>query len=58
MQNPRGKLPVPGALALGQATAVNIYNAFFVFSFLTPLLFGLVSDLWLGRYKTLMVGLL
>ena len=57
MQNPRGSHSVPGALDLGQATATNISNAFFLFSFLTPMLFGLVSDIWLGRYRTLMVGL-
>ena len=57
MQNPRGNHAVPGALGLGQATAVNIYNAFFLFSFLTPVPFALVSDIWLGRYKTLMIGL-
>ncbi|KAK3997948.1 putative peptide transporter [Cladorrhinum sp. PSN332] len=57
MQYPQGKSPVPGALGLGQATAVNIYNAFFLFSFITPMLFGLISDIWLGRYKTLMLGL-
>jgi len=57
MQYPQGKTPVPGALGLGQATAVNIYNAFFLFSFITPMLFGLISDVWLGRYKTLMLGL-
>jgi POT family proton-dependent oligopeptide transporter len=57
MQNPRGNGALPGILGLGQSTAVNIYNAFFLFSFLTPILFALVADLWLGRFKTLMVGL-
>jgi len=57
MQNPRGTGALPGILGLGQSTAVNIYNAFFLFSFLTPILFALVADLWLGRFKTLMVGL-
>ncbi|KAK4174684.1 putative peptide transporter [Triangularia setosa] len=57
MQYPQGKEPVPGALGLGQATAVNISNAFFLFSFLTPMLFALISDIWLGRYKTLLLGL-
>ncbi|KAI1908922.1 peptide transporter ptr2 [Ophidiomyces ophidiicola] len=57
MQNPRGNHAVPGALGLGQATAVNISNAFFLFSFLTPILFAVLSDMWLGRYKTLILGL-
>ena len=57
MQNPRGTGALPGILGLGQSTAVNIYNAFFLFSFFTPILFALVADLWLGRFKTLMVGL-
>ncbi|KAK0666769.1 putative peptide transporter [Cercophora samala] len=57
MQYPQGKEPVPGALGLGQATAVNISNAFFLFSFLTPMLFALISDIWLGRYRTLLLGL-
>lgn len=57
MQNPRGTGALPGILGLGQSTAVNIYNAFFLFSFLTPILFALAADLWLGRFKTLMVGL-
>ncbi|TLD39696.1 putative peptide transporter [Venturia nashicola] len=58
LQNPRQQGSVPGALGLGQSTATNISNAFFLFSFLTPMGFAVVSDVWLGRYKTLMVGLL
>jgi POT family proton-dependent oligopeptide transporter len=64
MQNPRSdKLPddraavLPGALGLGQSTATNISNAFFLVSFLTPMLFAVISDSWLGRYRTLMLGL-
>lgn len=57
MQNPRGEGALPGILDLGQSTAVNISNAFFLFTFLTPVLFALVADLWLGRFRTLMVGL-
>jgi POT family proton-dependent oligopeptide transporter len=48
---------IPGALGLGQATATNISNAFFLVSFLTPMLFAVLSDSKLGRYKTLMLGL-
>lgn len=57
MQNDRGSHAIPGALGLGQATATAISNGFFVFLFLTPLGFALVSDIWLGRYKTLLLGL-
>ncbi|KAF2867717.1 major facilitator superfamily domain-containing protein [Massariosphaeria phaeospora] len=56
-QNPHDDAALPGALGLGQATATNISNAFFLCSFLTPMLFAVVSDTRLGRYKTLMLGL-
>ncbi|KAF2262938.1 MFS general substrate transporter [Lojkania enalia] len=60
MQNPRkaDSRALPGALGLGQATATNVSNAFFLFSFLAPMLFAVVSDTKLGRYKTLVVGLM
>jgi POT family proton-dependent oligopeptide transporter len=57
MQHERGLSSVPGALGLGQSTASIISNVFFVFQFLTPLMFGFISDTWLGRYKTLLLGL-
>lgn len=59
MQNPPSTTSsaLPGALGLGQATATNISNAFFLVSFLTPMLFAVLSDTKLGRYKTLMLGL-
>ncbi|KAL2257918.1 hypothetical protein VTK26DRAFT_8974 [Humicola hyalothermophila] len=56
MQHERGFQTVPGALGLGQSTATSISNAFFVFLFLTPTLFGVISDVWLGRYNTLLLG--
>ncbi|KAI9047426.1 hypothetical protein LZ554_008870 [Drepanopeziza brunnea f. sp. 'monogermtubi'] len=55
LQNKPG-LAVPGELGLGQATATNIYNAYYFFSFLTPLLFAILSDVWLGRFKTLFLS--
>ncbi len=58
IQNPPGDFAIPGALDLGQSTATNISNSFLLVSFLTPLLFALISDLWLGRFKTLMIGLM
>lgn len=57
IQNPRGDHALPGALGLGQASATNISNAFFLVSFVTPMLFAVASDTRLGRYKTLMIGL-
>jgi POT family proton-dependent oligopeptide transporter len=56
MQHERDFHAVPGALGLGQSTATSISNAFFVFMFLTPMAFGIVSDVWLGRYNTLLFG--
>ncbi|KAK4155284.1 putative peptide transporter ptr2 [Chaetomidium leptoderma] len=56
MQNERASRAVPGALGLGQSVATSISNGFFVFSFLTPMLFAVVSDVWLGRYNTLIVA--
>lgn len=58
LQNPRATGSIPGALDLGQATATNIYNAFFLFSFATPMLFGLIADLYIGRYRAMMIGML
>lgn len=56
MQNARFH-GIPGALGLGQSTATNIFNAFFLFSFLTPMAFALLSDMYIGRYRSLIVGL-
>ncbi|KAF1828645.1 oligopeptide transporter [Decorospora gaudefroyi] len=57
MQNKRGVPAVPGALGLGQSTATAISNVFFVFQFLSPLVFAFLSDMRLGRYNTLLLGL-
>ena len=56
MQHERDSGAVPGALGLGQSTATSISNAFLVFMFLAPMFFGVVSDVWLGRYNTLVLG--
>ncbi|KAF7585376.1 hypothetical protein BBP40_011101 [Aspergillus hancockii] len=48
----------PGALGLGQARAVLIIYTWFVYSYSTPLIGGLLADCWLGRRKTIQVGLL
>lgn len=57
MQNPLDNSGVPGALGLGQSRATAIYNAYYLFSFLTPIPFALASDAWLGRYKVLCISL-
>ncbi|CAG9999996.1 unnamed protein product [Clonostachys byssicola] len=54
IQNPPGDYALPGALGLGQATATAINNAYRFLSFLTPLIVGVLSDTWLGRYKALL----
>lgn len=57
MQNHLDSAGIPGALGLGQSTATNIYNAFLFFSYLTPLLFAVISDTWLGKFKTLCISI-
>ncbi|KAI4146593.1 MAG: hypothetical protein L6R39_003405 [Caloplaca ligustica] len=57
MQNARESNGTPGALGLGQSMATNISNAFFLFSFLTPMPFALLSDIYIGRFKSLLAGL-
>lgn len=58
IQNNFDSIAVPGALGLGQSAATSITNAFYFFSFLAPIPFAIVSDVWLGRYKTLLISLL
>lgn len=58
MQNSADNIAVPGALGLGQATATNISSAFLFLSFLVPTIFAILSDTWLGRYKTLFLSYL
>ncbi|KAF2794545.1 oligopeptide transporter [Melanomma pulvis-pyrius CBS 109.77] len=57
LQNPRGHGPLPGALGLGQATATTIQNAFLFFQYISPLPFAILSDSWIGRYKTMLTSL-
>jgi len=56
MQNERNSPAVPGALGLGQSVATSISNGFFVYSFIAPMMFAIISDAWLGRYNTLIVA--
>ena len=57
MQNPLDAKGVPGALGLGQSKATIIYYAFFFLSYVSPVGFAIISDSWLGCYKTLWLGL-
>ncbi|KAJ8132569.1 hypothetical protein O1611_g1054 [Lasiodiplodia mahajangana] len=58
LQNPRGSNPSPGALGLGESKASIIQNAYLFFQYLTPLPFAILSDMWIGRYKTMVISLL
>ncbi|KAJ5938296.1 POT family-domain-containing protein [Penicillium verhagenii] len=49
---------IRGALGLGQSTATNISNAFSLFYSLVPIPISIVSDAWLGRYKTLWISII
>ena len=57
MQNHAGSHSPPGALGMGQATATAISNSYMVFASLTPVPFAIVADLWLGRYRTLLISM-
>ena len=57
MQNAPGDSAVPGALGLGQSRATTIFNSYYMFSFLTPIPFAVLSDAWIGRYKVLCLSL-
>lgn len=57
MQNLPGDPRLPGVLGLGQSRATTISNAFLVFGYLTPLPLAIVSDAWIGKYKTLILSL-
>lgn len=58
VQNPISDSFRPGALGLGQSKAVAINYSFALYTFFTSLIGGLVADCWLGRYKTIRIGLL
>ncbi|KAF3407214.1 Peptide transporter PTR2 [Talaromyces pinophilus] len=55
-QYPRDSIVIPGALGLGQATASTLSSAFYAFTFLTSVPFAILSDAWLGRYKTICIS--
>ncbi|OGM48252.1 oligopeptide transporter [Aspergillus bombycis] len=57
IQNAPGDGAVPGALGLGQSRATMIFNGFYLFYYLVPIPFAIVSDAWLGRYAVLCISL-
>ncbi|OTB15089.1 hypothetical protein K445DRAFT_301706 [Daldinia sp. EC12] len=58
LQNPLGDPLSPGALGFGQSTATIINNAFLFLSYLSSIPFAIISDSWLGRYKSLLLSLI
>lgn len=54
MQNPRGGLR-PGAIGLGQQSASALSYFFQFWCYVTPILGAVISDKWLGKYKTICV---
>lgn len=60
MQHPPRSTPeeTPGALGLGQVKATRIYCGFYIFYYIAPMLFAVLSDSKLGRYTTLVVCLI
>jgi proton-dependent oligopeptide transporter, POT family len=58
MQYGQNGVAIPGALGLGENTASNLSSAFYAFTFLTSVPFGILADAWLGRYKTLCLSFL
>ncbi|KAH7112122.1 POT family-domain-containing protein, partial [Dendryphion nanum] len=43
----------PGVLGLGQSMATSVNCAFRILYYVTPIIWAVVSDSWLGRYKSL-----
>ncbi|KAM3086336.1 peptide transporter ptr2 [Clarireedia jacksonii] len=58
LQNNRDDNANPGALGLGQVTATNIYNGYYLFAALASTPIGVLSDTKLGRFKTLAISLM
>lgn len=46
----------PGALGLGQSMATRLYCAFFITHYISPTLFAVVADSWLGHFTTLVIS--
>ncbi|PIG79386.1 oligopeptide transporter [Aspergillus arachidicola] len=47
---------IPGVLGLREATAINIVNAMMAAGYLATIPAPVMSDMWLGRYKTILVS--
>ncbi|PQE28722.1 PTR2-Di-and tripeptide permease protein [Rutstroemia sp. NJR-2017a WRK4] len=58
LQNNRDDNANPGALGLGQVTATNIYNGYYLFAALASTPIGVLSDAKLGRFRTLTMSLM
>ncbi|PSN74706.1 hypothetical protein BS50DRAFT_643157 [Corynespora cassiicola Philippines] len=55
MENPPTS-HTPGALGLGQETATRIYCGFYIFYYISPIIFAALSDAFLGRWKSLCIA--
>lgn len=58
LQNNRDDNTNPRALSLGQATATNTYNGYYLFAALASAPIGVLSNTKLGRFKTLILSLM
>ena len=60
MQNPPRTTDegTPGALGLGQVKATRIYCGFYICYYVAPMIFAVLSDWKLGRYRTLLLCLI
>ena len=47
---------IPGALGLGQTKATQIYCAFYIFYYVTPILVAPLADSRVGHYTTLAIS--
>ncbi|KAE8326137.1 oligopeptide transporter [Aspergillus sergii] len=47
---------IPGVLGLREATATNIVNAMMAAGYLATIPAAVMADMWLGRYKTILVS--
>ncbi|APA08595.1 hypothetical protein sscle_04g033650 [Sclerotinia sclerotiorum 1980 UF-70] len=57
LQNQREDHANPGVLGLGQATATNIYNGYYLWAAVASTPIGILSDAKLGRFRTLIISL-
>ncbi|KAI9805364.1 MAG: peptide transporter ptr2 [Piccolia ochrophora] len=55
IENPYGDPKLPGGIGLGQTGATGLTNFFQFWCYVTPILGAIVSDQYLGKYKTILV---